>query len=168
LLRENLDLEQGQLHVRTVVERGNRELKSLPKTSSGKRTVSLNPRLIEMLRFHLAGAPESALVFPSREGHMLNEANFRRVWGPAVERAGLIPLSVHDLRHTHTSWLIEEGWPEVKIVRRLGWKDGRMLYTTYGHLLPGYDEDLARGLDNLCSPLDSAAHLLHGRASDGS
>jgi integrase len=157
LLRTNLDLDGSELHVRTVTERGARELKTLPKTTAGKRTVSLNPRLVEMLRFHLAGAPDSTLVFPSLEGHTLNESNFRRVWGPAVKRAGLEPLSVHDLRHTHASWLIEAGWPEFKIVRRLGWKDGRMLYTTYGHLLPGYDADLARGLDNL----GRAAHMLH-------
>jgi integrase len=162
LLRKNLDLDGARLHVRTVTERGSSELKTLPKTTTGKRTVSLNPRLVGMLKFHLAGAPDSPLVFPSREGHALNESNFRRVWGPAVKRAELEPLSFHDLRHTHTSWLIEEGWPEFKIVRRLGWKDGRMLYSVYGHLLPGHDADLARGLDNL----NRAAYLLHDRGTE--
>lgn len=169
LLRANLDLDGARLHVRTVVERGSRELKALPKSAAGKRTVSLNPRLVEMLRFHLAGAPDSPLVFPSREGSTLNHSNFRRrQFAPAAARAGLAPLTVHDLRHTHASWLIEAGWPEFKIVRRLGWKDGRMLYTTYGHLLPGYDADLARGLDALGSaPNGDEMGTKRGRANEG-
>jgi integrase len=154
LLRINLDLDRARLQVRTVTERGSSELKTLPKTDAGKRTVSLNTRLVEMLRFHLAGAPDSPLVFPSPGGRMLNESNFRRVWRTAVRRAGLEPLSVHDLRHTHTSWLIEAEWPEFKIVKRLGWRDSRMLYTTYGHLLPGHDAELVKGLDALGTGLD--------------
>jgi integrase len=40
------------------------------------------------------------------------------------------------LRHTHVALLIRYGWQEYNIVRRLGWKDGTMLYRVYGHLFP--------------------------------
>lgn len=147
LLRENLDLEAGKLHVRTVVERGASDLKSFTKSDAGYRTISLPERLVEVLRFHLAGAPESDLVFPGPEGGPLHEGNYRRrQWLPAVKRAGLEPLSFHDLRHTHTSWLIAAKWPEFQIVKRLGWTDSRMLYRVYGHLFDNDDEALVKAL----------------------
>ena len=58
-----------------------------------------------------------------------------------------MPLSFHDLRHTHVTWLIDAGWNEFRIVRRLGWKDGRMLHTVYGHLFRDHDEELIAGLE---------------------
>lgn len=147
LLRENLDIEAGKLHVRTVVERGSTDLKTFAKSDAGYRTISLPDRLVETLRFHLAGAPESELVFPGPQGAMLNEGNFRRRhWNPAVEKAGLAPLTFHDLRHTHTSWLIANRWPEFQIVKRLGWTDSRMLYRVYGHLFENDDEALVKAL----------------------
>jgi hypothetical protein len=51
-----------------------------------------------------------------------------------VKSASLVPLTFHDLRHTHVALLIRYGWPEYNIVWRLGWKDGTMLYRVYGHL----------------------------------
>jgi integrase len=167
LLRTNLDLDGARLHVRKVQERGSGELKAFPKEDASRRSVSLNPRLVEMLRFHLAGAPDSPLVFPSRKGKMLNPSNFRRVWARASSRARLEPLSPHDLRHTHVSWLIAAEWPDFKIVKRCGWRDSRMLYTVYGHLMPGHDEDLARGLDSLGTG-DSAAHMPRDAAHERS
>jgi integrase len=101
LLRDNLDLDAGKLNIRTVVERGNPDLKEIPKTDAGLRTIALPPPLVEMLRFHLKGAPKSDLVFPGRKGKRVNESNFRRRhWNPAVTRARLEPLTFHDLRHT--------------------------------------------------------------------
>ncbi len=101
-----------------------------------------------MLRFHIAGGAKSDYVFSGRLGGRLIESNFRRrQWDPAVRRASLAPLTFHDLRHTHVSWLIEQGWPEFKIVRRAGWSDGRMLYSVHGHLFPNHEDDLVARLD---------------------
>jgi integrase len=59
---------------------------------------------------------------------LLRRSNFRRrVWLPAVagdrtrEWAPIHPgLHFHDLRHTHKTWLIEDGVPEVVQAKRLG------------------------------------------------
>ena len=146
LCREHLDLERAQLRVRAVLTRF--ELKDCPKSDSGRRTIGLPHSVVTVLEDHLRDAPASEHVFTSRSGALLRESNFRRRhWNPAVEAAGLKPLTFHDLRHSHVSLLIRYGWKEFNIVRRLGWKDGTMLYRVYGHLFPNYDPELVFDLD---------------------
>jgi integrase len=151
LTKANLDLGNAELHVRSVAERvssGRVELKEIAKTQSSWRTVGIPTQLVDILRFQLGKHPASDLVFPSREGGPLLYGNFRRRhWNPAVVGASLQPLTFHDLRHTHVSWLIDAGWTEFRIVRRMGWKDGRMLHTVYGHLFTERDPDLMAGLE---------------------
>lgn len=151
LLKENLDLERGELHVRSVAERissARVELKPVPKTKSSWRTVTLPAQLVAILKFQVGKHPHSDLVFPNQDGGLLSYKNFRtRHWDPAVAKANAKPLTFHDLRHTHVSWLIDAGWTEFRIVKRMGWKDGRMLHTVYGHLFRERDPELIAGLE---------------------
>ncbi len=102
----DVDRERRLIHVERAYSR--RELKR-PKTESGVRSVPLFGSVDEALR-HLAAravergryAPDE-LVFATIHGTPLHESNFnRRVWHPALERAGLREAGYrfHDLRHT--------------------------------------------------------------------
>lgn len=108
LRRPHVDLLRRTI---TVVEQvqyiDRRHVVSPPKSAAGRRSVAL-PRLVaDELDEHLRRLPDQsadALVFPAPEGGYLHLENFRkRAWLPAVERAGLAPLRVHDLRHTCAS-----------------------------------------------------------------
>ncbi len=157
LRREYLDLSEAQLQVRTVLTRFG--LKDCPKSDSGRRTIGLPGSVVVTLKDYLSDAPTSEYVFTSRSGAMLRESNFRRRhWNPAVEAAGLQPLTFHDLRHSHVALLIRYGWQEYTIVRRLGWKDGTMLYRVYGHLFPNHDAGIVADLDR---------HLKGARSDEG-
>lgn len=82
-----------------------------PKTKASIRTVTL-PRFVcdELARIAPAGTEPDTLVFRSPEGFVLRPTSFRRrAWNPAVERAGLSPLRIHDLRHTAVSLWIDPG-----------------------------------------------------------
>jgi integrase len=155
LRRDHLDIERRQLKVRSVLtsirgDDGRLRLgcKDYPKSDSGRRTIGLPRSVVDLLTGHLRDAPEGEYVFTSRSGALLRASNFRRRhWAPAVKRAGLEPLTFHALRHTHTALLIRYGWQEYNIVRRLGWKDGTMLYRVYGHLFPNHDDDLVLDLE---------------------
>ncbi len=119
-----------------------------PKSSKATRTISLWPELVEAL-----GAPGKStdLLFPSPEtGTHLWPGGFRsRVWLPAVEKAmdpdycdaiGKKPLArrptVHDLRHTHASWLVASGAPLPFVQARMGHESITTTIGVYGHLLP--------------------------------
>ena len=53
---------------------------------------------------------------------------------------------IHDLRHTHVSWLIAQGVQLPAISRRLGHESITTTIDRYGHLLPEVDDGLVRAL----------------------
>ena len=120
------------------------------KTESGRRTIPLPSFLVDVLAAHLAGAPESEFVFPSRSGRHLDYSNFlKRYWHPAVERAGMSPLTPHELRHTAAALMIDQGANPVTVQRRLGHKDITTTVQVYGHIFPEQDDLLTARLDDL-------------------
>ena len=119
-----------------------------PKSSKATRTISLWPEIVAAL-----GVPGDGgeLVFGSPESKThLWPGRFRSsIWVPAVTAAsdpdqcalvGLKPLSkrptVHDLRHTHASWLVADGAPLPFVQARLGHEQITTTIGVYGHLLP--------------------------------
>lgn len=101
-----------------------------PKTPASVRTVHLPPFLRDLLTEHRERNPKARFVFTGTDGGLLRRSNFRRrVWLPALagdrERGwGWGPiqpgLHLHDLRHTHTTWLIEDGVPRILRLKRIG------------------------------------------------
>ena len=70
----------------------------------------------------------------------------RRFWNPAVERAGLTPLRIHDLRHTAVSlWIAAQASPK-EIATWGGHSSVATVLDRYGHLLPGYEERVTDAL----------------------
>lgn len=128
-----------------------------PKTSRSLRSVSLFPDLVEVI-----GEPQAAdaLVFPNTTGGHLWHGHFRgRAWVPAVEKAmdadkcravGLQPLTraptIHDLRHTHASWLIARGVPLPYVQARLGHESITTTVNVYGHLVADAHEQMASAI----------------------
>ena len=119
-----------------------------PKSSRSIRTISLWDELVEAL-----GTPGESdeLIFGSPEtGTHLWPGRFRSsIWLPMVDRAtdkdlcaeqGVKWLSkrptVHDLRHTHASWLVASGAPLPFVQARMGHESITTTIGVYGHLLP--------------------------------
>lgn len=55
---------------------------------------------------------------------------------------------IHDLRHTHVSWLIAENLPMKAIQLRLGHESIQTTIDRYGHLLPEVDDDMVAAVDS--------------------
>ena len=108
-----------------------------PKSRAGRRVVTIPRPVMEVVANHMVrhSSPTSDLVFAAPRGGPFSPRNFaRRVWEPAVERAGLTPLRIHDLRHTAVGFWIEAGLTESEIAARAGW----------GQFLPRYRHILRR------------------------
>ena len=66
-----------------------------------------------------------------------------------AKQAGVDPIRVHDLRHSHASMLINMGVDLFEISRRLGHESVKTTSDTYGHLYPDKDIKLASRINDL-------------------
>lgn len=109
----------------------------------------MNPALVELLIPLVASRPGKELVFTTpKGGRIIHKLYWHHYWVPAVRTAQANGLAknprIHDLRHTHASWLIQDGVPLFTISRRLGHASTRTTEQVYGHLMP---EALQAGAD---------------------
>src|SRR5215208_3235076 len=116
---ENLDLNEGVIHLRrTLTRSAGRIALGEPKTRGSRRTVHLTGAAVEALRRHLRRQledieqlgdrySEHGLVFTTEVGTLINPTNLRRrSFAPLLERAGLPQIRFHDLRHTCATLLL--------------------------------------------------------------
>jgi integrase len=163
LQRRKMRLDDGYLVIDRLIgalhESGTRLWLAPPKTSASVRRISLPPFLIGLLRAHL-DALDGVQVFPSVNGDWLRRSNFtRRILRPAVDgnltvmspRVRTVPiapgLTFHGLRHSHKTWLIADGVPEIAQARRLGHHLDNRVVETYSHVAPEVEQRLLHGLE---------------------
>ncbi len=149
LRRSRVDLLRARVDVaETLVEVRGHHYFGPPKTRAGQRSVPLPRTVIDELAEHVAGLEPGELLYPAPEGGSARASLFRRrVWAPAVERAGLAPLRLHDLRHTAVALWIAAGATPKEIATRAGHTSVSVVLDRYGHLLPGTEERVTDALD---------------------
>ena len=70
-----------------------------------------------------------------------------------MEKAGLPKIRFHDLRHTSASLMLNRNLPPIAISRRLGHAKPSTTLDIYGHLLPEGQEEVARMMDEITTPI---------------
>lgn len=152
----DVDLNAATVRVERSVEETKAGLRiKSPKTKRGRRSITLPPDAVAMLRAHKvkmlelrltlgAGniAPES-LVFSSVDGGLLSPDNLSRDWRRVSSSRKLPRVPFHGLRHTHVSILIRAGVDILTVSRRLGHNKPSVTLDTYGHLIEGADASAA-------------------------
>lgn len=109
---EHVDLAVGTAHI--------------PDTKNGEpRTIPLSPAAISILR----GLPRNL----NGNVFMLGDSGFVHTFQRAVERAGIVGLRFHDLRHEATSRFFERGLDLMEVAAITGHKSLSML-KRYTHL----------------------------------
>ena len=143
---QDVDLNSGTLRVVQSLEQTKAGLRfKAPKTKHGRRTIALPPSIVAELRTHwkqqqeqrlalgLGKAPETALVFPTRDGKPRSPGALTKEWTRAMKEADM-KVTLHALRHTHASSLIAAGVDVLTISRRLGHASPTITLGVYGHL----------------------------------
>jgi integrase len=120
-----------------------------PKTAAGTRWIDLPAELVTELKKHRLRTPgEFVFTFDAR--------NWRnRTWHPALRRAGLRRIRIHDARHSHASWLLAAGADVVAVSRRLGHSDPGVTLKVYSHFVQrragaGLSDQLAAFMKKEC------------------
>ena len=116
---------------------GARSERPYGKSLRAKRDVTIPAALAADI---IAFGPE--LCFTNAKGGYLRRNAFRSgFWLPAIRKAGVPGLRVHDCRHSHASWLANDPRIALAVIRdRLGHSD-LSVTSRYVHVLPG-DGDL--------------------------
>lgn len=105
------------------------------KTQRSNRTVTIDDDLLAILAPLLEGRRGDERLFTSLRGGPISNSTFYDVWSVALVNAEVFPRPrVHDLRHTHVAWLIQENVNLVVIQDRLGHESIQTTIDVYGGL----------------------------------
>jgi integrase len=151
----DIDFHGGFIEVRRSFTRGHY---TTPKNGKTRR-VDMSPQLAEILkelrterkRETLARGWREVpdLLFVDKAGHLEDSSNLRkRVFHPALEKAGLRHVRIHDLRHTVATMLIQNGESLAYVRDQLGHSSIQITVDIYGHLEPGKNRQAVAKLDD--------------------
>ena len=140
----DIDFEKKTLSVTKSLNRTDgKDVISLPKTKSSIRTIYLPQFVVDEMKDYcgmLYGRGAKDRLFVVTKSHL--EKEIKR----GAELAGLTPIRVHDLRHSHASLLISQGVNVAVISRRLGHKSIKTTLNIYAHM---FDKDAKEAADML-------------------
>ena len=150
---KRVDLLHGRVTVAEQVAEVNGQLiPGPPKTSAGRRTITLPSVAAVALAEHLTEFAEpgpEGLVFPAPKGGYLRRSNFRRRWWVRATRAaGVDGLRFHDLRHSAATLALAAGANTRELMERMGHTSPQVALR-YQHVMAGRDQAIAAALDAL-------------------
>lgn len=129
------------------------------KTSSSRRTLSIDDATISLLRvqkayclcmkLHLPDYGPCDLVFPSENLTPICPNNVTHDVKAAFKAAGLPHFSFHSFRHTSATLLLQAGVNYKVVQQRLGHSSCATTMDIYAHVMPGADEEAARIADSI-------------------
>ncbi len=161
---EDIDFGAARLSVvQHVVVVRNRALIQEIKTPSSRRSIALYPDVVGALRKHAARQKEerllvgpawtdSGLVFTTSVGTVLHPRNVRRSFDQAVARAGVPPITLHDLRHTAATLALKAGAHPKLVQEMLGHARVAITLDLYSHVVEEMHHDVADKLGRLLFP----------------
>ncbi|MDZ4250684.1 MAG: site-specific integrase, partial [Candidatus Nanopelagicales bacterium] len=124
------------------------------KTGAGRRPIALDDSILAALadqraRQHRdrdlvgAGYRDQGLVFASPEGSYVNPEHVSRVFKSEVQRLGLPPIRLHDLRHTWATLALQSGVHPRVVQERLGHSNVTITLQVYSHVVPLMHDEAA-------------------------
>ena len=134
----DVELEAARILVQRQVETGTGEIRD-PKTAAGRRFVELPAFVVRDLRLWKAACPpapsgQADWCFPNASGGPMDQYNFRsRTFLPALRRAKLRRVRIHDLRHGCASMLVASGADIAAIRRHMGHANVAVTLGVYSH-----------------------------------
>ena len=155
---DDLDFKKGTLRInRSLVTVNGSAQVSTPKTESSKRLLSLSPDTLAFLKEHwdrqitlaLSKAGdwvETGYVFTNTSGEAWHPDSVRTTMHRVCRKAAIPVITIHGLRHTHTSLMARKGIPVEVISKRLGHAKISTTMDVYRHL---YEDELQNGAVDL-------------------
>lgn len=135
------------------------------KTESSRRTIRLGSDAIDLLRRQRVISAERRMllgaawegpddtnewwIFPNDFGGLLYPSNVQRAFSRILRESGVSKIRIHDLRHSHATWLLLAKEPVQVVSERLGHKKPSITWDLYAHTLANSQESAADITDRL-------------------
>jgi integrase len=161
---DRLELPRNRLRVEEKITEAGHLIAGTPKTERSRRTVTLPDFVTFELAEHLRRYPPGPNMFVftmPRGGPVRRQTFYHRVWGPALQAAGLQGFRFGQLRHTGATMALEAGANPVLVAFRLGHTSTRMVEQHYAGRLDRADKEIAEAL----AARHGAARVRHAEGS---
>ncbi|MFJ8071279.1 site-specific integrase [Peribacillus sp. NPDC096447] len=100
---------------------------------------------------------DNDLVVCTKNGNWVHSNNFRRAFKVTADQLDIPKIRLHDLRHTHATFLLEYKVNPKIIQERLGHKNVNITLNTYSHALPSMQLEAAGKFDGFFSSCDQTS-----------
>lgn len=162
---EDVDLEGRAVRVQRSRSRGEHGMEyGAPKTAKGRRRITIDRVTADLLRGHReaqqadrdlfgSGYLDGDLVFARADGSPHHPDGITGAFVRLSRQAGLPPIRLHDLRHSHATHALEAGVHPRVVQERLGHASIQMTLDTYSHSVPAMDVLAA---DRIAALVDAA------------
>jgi integrase len=165
---QDVDFERKVLHIRQTVtlDMKGRVHIGPPKNEGSRRDVAISDEVADVLRDQQARVREhrktclkagkswtdNDLVFPAQNGNYIYPRNANRDDYRLVEKVGLRPIRLHDVRHSHASHLLDAGEDIAVVSQRLGHSRPSTTLDIYHHPGKGQHTKAAETFAALLKP----------------
>lgn len=136
------DLKDGYLDIHASMKKNASSLKA-PKTSSSNRKVLLDDTTYAMLK-KLQDKHEKWLFGDYKP---ISRDRVDKAFKYGAEKAGVKIIRIHDLRHSHASYLLSKGANIVAVSKRLGHSSINMTLQVYAHVLEESEKEVVKMLN---------------------
>ncbi len=160
----DLNVKHARLSInRGLVSVGYELRESRGKTANARRTIDLDPTTIDVLQCWQAfqsaerravGIEDCDQMFTGASGEPVHPHAISQAFERIVRRAGVPIISLHGLRHTHGSLLVEAGILVKVVTERLGHAQEVFTIETYQHVMPGMQAKAASTFEDRLNPVE--------------
>jgi integrase len=135
---EDVDLDAGLVRVERSWDPSARRFVE-PKSRAGRRTVPIATALRELLVGHLLRSGRRTGLLFGDGTRPLDPRGIARRAATAWKTSGVEGIGLHECRHTFASTMLAAGVGARVIAELMGHADAGLVWTRYGHVLPGAD-----------------------------
>ncbi len=154
LRKDDIDLENGILHVRATVSRGleyRNFIKDGAKTDAGVRDIPINKALESVLKESLEKAqknPFDLIFYDYVKKDLITTSQVNCFFHRICKKAGISKRGQHALRHTFATRCIEAGVPAVVLKNWLGHRDIHMTLDIYADVFDSMHNSAMEKFEN--------------------
>lgn len=149
---DKVDLENKIIYVQQILESNGRDIKPTTKTGIYRQIAFddlLKEELIRHKEFQKTDSPNNPLnlVFCTRTGKTVIENTLNDVLHSYSEKLNLPKIRFHDTRHSHFTFLIQNGANIKQVQERAGHKKASMTLDVYSHVIPNQQQYIVETLN---------------------